>query len=196
MGSKPVSYTHLDVYKRQTLIPAGISFSAGLLCLAMAQNLAMFCIAGILIGFGQNGISPVLMAISMRTVPEERKAAGNSTNYLGMDIGSAVAATAGGFMVSAFGYRLGFAAFILSLIHIFPLLQQSVYIHIFRHAVGDLSSIGVSQRIGGKISDRTLGPVDILQYTFGDICRAYTEILLVQIIPCLLYTSSVYKRQA
>jgi len=98
---------------KATLIPAGISFSAGLLCLAMAQNLAMFCIAGILIGFGQNGISPVLMAISMRTVPEERKAAGNSTNYLGMDIGSAVAATAGGFMVSAFGYRLGFAAFIV-----------------------------------------------------------------------------------
>lgn len=99
-----------------TLLPAGISFSLGLLSLALAQNLAMFCVAGILIGFGQNGISPVLMAISMRTVPEERKAAGNSTNYLGMDIGSAVASAAGGFMVSAFGYRMGFAAFIVPVV--------------------------------------------------------------------------------
>ena len=99
-----------------TLIPAGISFALGLLSLALAQNLAMFCVAGILIGFGQNGISPVLMAISMRTVPEDRKAAGNSTNYLGMDIGSAIASAAGGFMVSAFGYRMGFAAFMVPVV--------------------------------------------------------------------------------
>lgn len=98
---------------KATLIPAGITFSLGLVCLAAAQNLFMFCVSGILIGFGQNGISPVLMAISMRTVPEDRKAAGNSTNYLGMDIGSAIAAAAGGFIVSAFGYRMGFAAFIV-----------------------------------------------------------------------------------
>lgn len=96
-----------------TLIPAGVTFALGLLCLAMAQNLAWFCAAGILIGFGQNGISPVLMAISMRTVPEDRKAAGNSTNYLGMDIGSAIATSVGGFIVSAFGYRAGFAAFMV-----------------------------------------------------------------------------------
>lgn len=94
-----------------TLIPAGITFALGLLCLTMAQNLAWFCAAGILIGFGQNGISPVLMAISMRTVPEDRKAAGNSTNYLGMDIGSAIATSVGGLIVSIFGYRAGFAAF-------------------------------------------------------------------------------------
>ncbi|MCJ7834022.1 MFS transporter [Cuneatibacter sp. NSJ-177] len=99
-----------------TLIPAGISFALGLLSLALAQNLAMFCVAGILIGFGQNGISPVLMAISMRTVPEDRKAAGNSTNYLGMDIGSAIASAAGGFMVSTFGYRMGFAAFMVPVV--------------------------------------------------------------------------------
>ena len=99
-----------------TLIPAGISFALGLLSLALAQNLAMFCVAGILIGFGQNGISPVLMAMSMRTVPEDRKAAGNSTNYLGMDIGSAIASAAGGFMVSAFGYRMGFAAFMVPVV--------------------------------------------------------------------------------
>ena len=96
-----------------TLIPAGVTFALGLLCLAMAQNLAWFCAAGILIGFGQNGISPVLMAISMRTVPEDRKAAGNSTNYLGMDIGSAIATSAGGLIVSIFGYRAGFAAFMV-----------------------------------------------------------------------------------
>ena len=71
-----------------TLIPAGLFFSAGLLCLAFAQDLTWFIISGILIGIGQNGISPVLMTISMRTVPAERKAAANSTNYLGMDIGS------------------------------------------------------------------------------------------------------------
>ena len=49
------------------------------------RDLTWFIISGILIGIGQNGISPVLMTISMRTVPAERKAAANSTNYLGMD---------------------------------------------------------------------------------------------------------------
>ena len=47
-----------------TLIPAGLFFSAGLLCLAFAQDLTWFIISGILIGIGQNGISPVLMTIS------------------------------------------------------------------------------------------------------------------------------------
>lgn len=99
-----------------TLIPAGAFFSAGLLSLAFAQNLTWFIIAGVLVGIGQNGISPVLMAISMRTVPPDRKAAANSTNYLGMDIGSALAATVGGVLCATFGYRVGFAAFVLPVI--------------------------------------------------------------------------------
>ena len=96
-----------------TLLPAGIAFSLGLAVLALSQNMAMIIISGILIGFGQTGISPVLMAISMRTVPPERKAAANATNYLGMDIGSAVASAAGGFIVASFGYRVGFAVYII-----------------------------------------------------------------------------------
>jgi predicted MFS family arabinose efflux permease len=96
-----------------TLLPAGICFAAGLACLSLAQGLPWFCVAGALVGFGQSGISPVLTAISMRTVPEERKAAANATNYLGMDLGSAIASTAGGFVVASFGYRAGFAAFIV-----------------------------------------------------------------------------------
>lgn len=99
-----------------TLIPAGLFFSAGLLSLAMAQNLTWFIVAGVLIGIGQNGISPVLMTISMRTVPPERKAAANSTNYLGMDIGSALAATVGGVLCAVFGYRVGFAAFVIPVV--------------------------------------------------------------------------------
>ena len=99
-----------------TLIPAGLFFSAGLLCLAFAQDLTWFIISGILIGIGQNGISPVLMTISMRTVPAERKAAANSTNYLGMDIGSALASTVGGVLCAVFGYRVGFAAFVVPVV--------------------------------------------------------------------------------
>lgn len=96
-----------------TLLPAGVCFSAGLACLALAQGIGWFCAAGILVGFGQSGISPVLTAISMRAVPEDRKAAANATNYLGMDLGSAIASAAGGMVVTAFGYRAGFAAFIV-----------------------------------------------------------------------------------
>ena len=99
-----------------TLSPAGLVFSAGLLCLAFAQDLTWFIISGILIGIGQNGISPVLMTISMRTVPAERKAAANSTNYLGMDIGSALASTVGGVLCAVFGYRVGFAAFVVPVV--------------------------------------------------------------------------------
>ena len=99
-----------------TLIPAGLFFSAGLLCLAFAQDLTWFIISGILIGIGQNGISPVLMTISMRTLPAERKAAANSTNYLGMDIGSALASTVGGVLCAVFGYRVGFAAFVVPVV--------------------------------------------------------------------------------
>lgn len=112
--ARPVLGSLLDKKgAKATLLPAGLCFSAGLACLSMAQGLSWFCLAGILVGFGQSGISPVLTAISMRTVPEDRKAAGNATNYLGMDLGSAIASTAGGFVVAAFGYRAGFAAFIV-----------------------------------------------------------------------------------
>ncbi|MBR6207887.1 MAG: MFS transporter [Oscillospiraceae bacterium] len=99
-----------------TLIPAAACFSLSLLCLALAQNIGWFILAGVLCGIGQNGISPVLMAISMRTVPEERKAAANSTNYLGMDIGSAIASTVGGFLSATFGYRVGFGVFIVPVV--------------------------------------------------------------------------------
>lgn len=101
---------------RATLIPAGLSFALGLICLAAAQNMVWIIAAGVFVGIGQNGINPVLMTISIRAVPPERKAAGNSTQYLGMDIGSAVAQTAGGFIVSAFGYRMGFAAFLVPVV--------------------------------------------------------------------------------
>ena len=56
------------------------------------------------------------MTISMRTVPPERKAAANSTNYLGMDIGSALAATVGGVLCAVFGYRVGFVAFVIPVV--------------------------------------------------------------------------------
>ena len=121
-----------NLFTIATLIPAGLFFSAGLLCLAFAQDLTWFIISGILIGIGQNGISPVLMTISMRTVPAERKAAANSTNYLGMDIGSALASTVGGVsmrrkktmlvgvasgvLCAVFGYRVGFAAFVVPVV--------------------------------------------------------------------------------
>lgn len=112
--ARPILGSMLDKRgAKVTLLPAGICFSAGLAALAMAQGLAWFCVAGVLVGFGQSGISPVLTAISMRTVPENRKAAANATNYLGMDLGSAIASTVGGFVVATFGYRAGFAAYIV-----------------------------------------------------------------------------------
>ena len=112
--ARPVLGSILDQRgAKVTLLPAGLAFSAGLACLSLAQGLGWFAVAGILVGFGQSGISPVLTAISMRAVPPERKAAANATNYLGMDLGSAIASTAGGFVVTAFGYRAGFAAFIV-----------------------------------------------------------------------------------
>lgn len=115
--SRPLLGSLLDRKgSKATLLPAGIFYSLGLLSLALSQNIIWFCVAGIFVGIGQNGISPVLMAISMRTVPENRKAAANSTNYLGMDIGSAIATTAGGFLAATVGYRMAFAAFIIPVI--------------------------------------------------------------------------------
>lgn len=90
------------------LFPAGLSFTAGLIVLGLSQNLAMMCLAGVLVGFGQTGISPVTQAISLRSVPADRKTVANATNYLGMDLGSAIAATLTGFLIPLLGYRLSF----------------------------------------------------------------------------------------
>ena len=55
-------------------------------------------------GFGFGACQPAIQALTMKCVSEDKRGAGSSTNYIGMDLGSLFGASVAGFVAQYFGY--------------------------------------------------------------------------------------------
>ena len=67
----------------------------------------------------------------------------------------------------------------------FEELLRKGEIEVIRHVLKHLCRKGASQCIRRKISERSLGPVNILQYPFRRILRPYSQIFFILICPQL-----------
>ena len=74
--------------------------------ISFSTSLIGFLLAGFISAFGYGACQPAMQALTMKAVSSERRGAASSTNYIGMDIGSMIGPTIGGFVAQTFGYAL------------------------------------------------------------------------------------------
>jgi len=105
-------------------VPALFLNFSSLIIISFSHSLPSFLLAACIASFGQGACMPGMQALSMKTVPAERRGSASSTNYIGMDIGALVGPLLGGIITQAFGYTVmwrisGFPLIICLLIVIF-----------------------------------------------------------------------------
>jgi MFS family permease len=79
-------------------------FAISFLLISYSRTLSMFLLAGFVSAFGYAGCQPALMAVSMKSVPMERRGAAGCTTYIGQDIGNLVGPLLAGSLVESLGY--------------------------------------------------------------------------------------------
>lgn len=111
----------------KAVIPALFCFAGAFLLLSYSRTLPMFLLAGFLTAFGFGGCLPALVALCMKSVPEERRGAASSTAFIGIDLGSLV----GPVIAGAFAERLGYAN--MWRVMIIPILVAMLIITLFHN---------------------------------------------------------------
>lgn len=85
-------------------IPAMMCFAASFFIISYARNLPVFLLAAFVAAFGYGACTPMINALSMKSVPQSRRGAASSTSYIGIDMGSLVGPTLAGFVATQTGY--------------------------------------------------------------------------------------------
>ncbi len=85
-------------------IPALLCDIAVFILISFSRSLIMFLLAAFISAFGFGAMMPAMQALSMKCVPNERRGAASSTNYLGMDIGAFTGPLIAGVIAEKYGY--------------------------------------------------------------------------------------------
>lgn len=88
----------------KVLIPAMCCFAASFLIISCADQLWIFYVAAFVSAFGYGACTPALQALCMKLVPDNRRGAASSTNYLGTDFGFLLGPILAGAISQKFGY--------------------------------------------------------------------------------------------
>ncbi|MBN1686670.1 MAG: MFS transporter [Spirochaetales bacterium] len=86
------------------VIPSLICFAGSFLLISFSRTLPMFLVAGVVASFGFGGCQPALLAVSMKSVPKEKRGAASCTSYVGMDLGVLTGPVVAGVIVERLGY--------------------------------------------------------------------------------------------
>lgn len=97
--------------------------------ISFSRSLIMFLTAAFISAFGFGAMMPAIQALSMKCVPNERRGAASSTNYLGMDIGAFTGPLIAGGIAERFGYVSMWR------IMIFPLLIALLLMLLYRKKI-------------------------------------------------------------
>ena len=85
-------------------ILSALGIAATLVTVAVANNVVVFCIAGVFGGIGIGTSMNVFQAMSVAAVPPQRRGVATSTYMLGLDLGVALGGLIGGLLVTPLGY--------------------------------------------------------------------------------------------
>ncbi|SEP40963.1 MFS transporter [Propionispora vibrioides] len=97
--------------------------------ISVSHTLSSFLLAAFLASFGFGACQPAIQALAMKCVPNERRGAGSSTNFVGMDIGNLLGPTFAGLVAQTFGYRIMWRVMVV------PLLIAIVVVIIFKRKI-------------------------------------------------------------
>ena len=88
----------------KVILASMVFFAISFLLISYSRALPMFLLAGFVSAFGYAGCQPALMAVSMKSVPMERRGAASCTTYIGQDIGNLAGPVLAGAIVENLGY--------------------------------------------------------------------------------------------
>ena len=88
----------------KVVIPALFCNVLSFFVISYSGTLLSFMFAAFISAFGYGACQPAMQALSMKTVPNERRGAASSTNFIGMDLGNLLGPTMGGIVAQALGY--------------------------------------------------------------------------------------------
>lgn len=89
---------------RVVMMPAFVSFAAGMVVLGLAENGWMIIGAALLLGFGVGTVQSSGLAMAVRITPDERLSLANSTFYVFLDAGVGVGPLILGLLAPLVGY--------------------------------------------------------------------------------------------
>ena len=87
-------------------VPAMFCNIASMFIISYSSTLTGFLIASCISAFGGGALGPAIQALTMKSVPSERRGAASSTNYIGMDLGNLAGPILAGQVAQAFGYTM------------------------------------------------------------------------------------------
>ena len=88
----------------KVIVPAFLCNVLSFILIASAHTLPAFLLAAAVSALGQGSCQPAMMALSMKSVPVQRRGVASSTNYIGMDLGSLIGPVLAGNVAQAFGF--------------------------------------------------------------------------------------------
>ena len=97
-------------------IPAFLCNIAAYFIISYATSLGALIFAGFIVAFGQGACFPAFQALSMKSVPPERRGAASCTNFMGTDIGFLIGPMVAGHLVEAYGYPVMWRAMTVTFI--------------------------------------------------------------------------------
>ena len=107
----------------RVLIPALACNVIAFFIISSSSSLISFLLAAFIASFGQGACAPAVQALSMKAVPNERRGAASSTNFIGMDLGNLTGPTIAGGIADSVGFspmwRIMTVPFILAALLVF-----------------------------------------------------------------------------
>lgn len=88
----------------RTFIPACIAFVAAYLIISISTNIWGFIAAAVIQACGSGVCQPMVNTLSMKSVSDDRRGAGSSTAYIGVDLGNLVGPSVAAMVITSAGY--------------------------------------------------------------------------------------------
>lgn len=91
-------------------------FAAGMLLISLADRLAVYLVAAVLVAWGYGTCQPLVQAMCIQSVSADRRGAASATSYYGTDSGYLLAPVLCGFIIERAGYAVMFRSMIFFLV--------------------------------------------------------------------------------
>lgn len=116
----------------RVFVPALFCDVIAFIIISFSHTLLIFLLAAFISAFGFGACQPALQALTMKSVTNERRGAGSSTNYVGTDIGTLLGPAIAGSIAQAFGYETMWRIMIV------PLLIAIAIVIIFHSKIASI----------------------------------------------------------
>ena len=106
----------------RVVAPSIVCFALSFVVISQSHDLGMFLVAAALSAFGYGAAGPMVEACCMKCVPPERRGAGGSAYFVGLDVGNLVGPVIAGAVAGVAGYEVMWLVLLIPIGMAFALL--------------------------------------------------------------------------